>query len=621
MSTEISRVKVSKQTNSTEPRIAWHKINDTQRKLYKSHISSQLGKLKLSDSPANCNNVKCVNVTHKQELNDYCAALIDVCLTAGIECFPKVRSKNRNVPYWSEKVRPYKDEALKWSRAWKTLNKPSEGEVYENMKKAKHEYHYSIRKIRKDENNLRRARMAECVAQSDNRNLWREIKKVSANRKVGPAHIDNCIEDRDIVEQFARKYKKLYNSVTSKDEALVDINNYISEELENYSGKEHCVTVPEVQRAVEKLKIDKSDGQKGLIYNHIKLAPPLFNIHVSLMMTGMTVHGFTPDDMIKGTLVCLPKDICGDICDSDNYRGICLCSSICKIYEWILISRYTDKLQTSNVQFSFKKEHSTTTCSLTLKEVITYYLNRESNVYACFIDASKAFDRIRHDQLFDILRKRGIPPIILRMIIDMYSRKSSKVMWNGVHSANFSASNGVRQGGIASPILFTVYIDELLKRLERTGIGCMIGHEWFGALGYADDITLLCPSIQGLQELVNVCSDFGHEYDIIYNPKKSMCMTFSRKIIDNSKRCINLNGQKLKWVNHTKYLGNYITENLSESLEINKKRSDLIARLNSLLYRVGYATKDVLMKLLNANAHIVMVARHGICPLAVCSRF
>ena len=66
----------------------------------------------------------------------------------------------------------------------------------------------------------------------------------------------------------------------------------------------------------------------------------------------------------------------------------------------------------------------------------------------------------------------------------------------------FDITNGVWQGGVLSPLLFTVYIDELLEKLKRNGIGCYIGHHFVGALGYADDIILLWPSVAGLKKII-----------------------------------------------------------------------------------------------------------------------
>ena len=67
-------------------------------------------------------------------------------------------------------------------------------------------------------------------------------------------------------------------------------------------------------------------------------------------------------------------------------------------------------------------------------------------------------------------------------------------LWNDVYSAMFSVSNGVKQGGVASPIMFCLYIDELLLKLADSGVGCWFSKFYVGVLAYADDILLLAPS-------------------------------------------------------------------------------------------------------------------------------
>ncbi len=149
-------------------------------------------------------------------------------------------------------------------------------------------------------------------------------------------------------------------------------------------------------------------------------------------------------------------------------------------------------------------------------------------MYACFIDASKAFDSVWHDRLFQLLKQLGLPPIALRLLIDIYRKQSSRTMWDNCYNEYFGAENGVCQGGVASTILFTVYLDELLVRLEKTNVGCYIGHEWYGGFGYADDMELQCPRIKGLQKIVSTCTEFGREYGVTYNGIKSMYIAFCK---------------------------------------------------------------------------------------------
>ena len=77
-----------------------------------------------------------------------------------------------------------------------------------------------------------------------------------------------------------------------------------------------------------------------------------------------------------------------------------------------------------------------------------------------------------------------------------------------LEALSFSVSNGVRQGAVSSPILFSLYINDLLLLLKQAGLGCHVGTFFLGCLGYADDLLLLSASRSGLQAMVNICENF-----------------------------------------------------------------------------------------------------------------
>ena len=78
---------------------------------------------------------------------------------------------------------------------------------------------------------------------------------------------------------------------------------------------------------------------------------------------------------------------------------------------------------------------------------------------------------------------RKIPPLVIRLIMEMYEKESMAVRWNNEYSDSFGVSNGVKQGGVLSPILFCVYIDNLLMSLKKNDIGCHVGPIFVGHLG------------------------------------------------------------------------------------------------------------------------------------------
>ncbi len=83
--------------------------------------------------------------------------------------------------------------------------------------------------------------------------------------------------------------------------------------------------------------------------------------------------------------------------------------------------------------------------------------------------------------------------------MDVYERQESRAMWDNEYGDYFKCINGARHGGVVSPLMFTVYMDELIKELQSAGIGCYVGHEYFGCVSDVDDMKLFCSSIKRLQ--------------------------------------------------------------------------------------------------------------------------
>ena len=98
-------------------------------------------------------------------------------------------------------------------------------------------------------------------------------------------------------------------------------------------------------------------------------------------------------------------------------------------------------------------------------------MHEGSPVFACFLDASKAFDLVNHKILFSRLIEKGFPAHLTRFLLSWYKDQRMCVRWENSLSDCFSITNGVWQGGVLSPILFTLYMDDLLKELECLGVG------------------------------------------------------------------------------------------------------------------------------------------------------
>ena len=142
------------------------------------------------------------------------------------------------------------------------------------------------------------------------------------------------------------------------------------------------------------------------------------------------------------------------------------------------------------------------------------------------LDTSKAFDMVNYCKLFGELLKRDISLIVLRLLLYMYTSQTLRVKWGHTVSNYFTVRNGVKQGGVLSPLLFAIYTDSVLKRLEESGVGCHMGGHFTGALAYADDITLLSPSMSGMITLNTVYEEYATEFDVTFNGKTSQLLIF-----------------------------------------------------------------------------------------------
>ena len=121
------------------------------------------------------------------------------------------------------------------------------------------------------------------------------------------------------------------------------------------------------------------------------------------------------------------------------------------------MSLQSEYLMTSELQFGFKEHSSTIMCSTLLVETVEYYVSNNSSVYVLLIDASKAFDRLCHSKLFDVLETYNVCPLVRRLLY-IYCRSEMHVQWNSAHSTPFPLNNGVKTGGSAfSNFIFHVY--------------------------------------------------------------------------------------------------------------------------------------------------------------------
>ena len=161
-------------------------------------------------------------------------------------------------------------------------------------------------------------------------------------------------------------------------------------------------------------------------------------------------------------------------------------------------------------------------------------------------------------------------------------------------STGFDVRNGVRQGGILSPYLFCIDVDELSKMLNNVHDGCFVGTMLVNHLMYADDLVLLSPSAAGLSILLLICSTYGIEYDVMYNSTQSNVLVFRSELLKNVLVPeFEINNTAIDSVSMYKYLGHCINDELSDDDDMTRQRNKIYAQGNALIRKFYICTENV----------------------------
>lgn len=164
-----------------------------------------------------------------------------------------------------------------------------------------------------------------------------------------------------------------------------------------------------------------------------------------------------------------------------------------------------------------------------LQEAVQHAKENGSKVHLAFLDVQKAFDTVWHNGLFHKLFHFGIRGCTWRLLKQWYSSSSCCVLWKGQLSCSITLSQGVKQGAILSPLLYSIFVDDLLVALENSGLGIHIGDLYCGAPMYADDLALAASAPEELQAMLNMVAHYAHTWRYRLNPSKSCIMVVGRR--------------------------------------------------------------------------------------------
>ena len=582
-------------------KINWESATETDLLYFYNLTDQSFADIKLPIDALLCIDLNCKHAEHIQKIDTFYNDIVSVLNDSSKHMSSKFNN-SRNRPGWSDLVADLYDYSRETRKLWLENGKPRQGFIFKEFSKSKAQFKCALRYIKRNENLLRKESLAKNLANLDSNDFWKEIKFIDNSKMPLPCSIDAANNPEEITKLWKNHFYNIFNCLSGdKFHGMYNLNfKYEDIKVNNW----------EIYNFIKSLDLNKSCGMDGIQAEHLKYSSEKLIPLLSMCFSSLMVHGFLPDNLMSIMITPIIKNKSGNVNSSDNYRPIALASVLSKIIERIVLDRIEHLLETNHNQFGFKKHHGTDQCVYMLKEALNIYKTRNSCMSICFLDASKAFDRVSHNKLFKKLEDRKIPGYLLRILVYWYGHQSMTVRWGNLFSQSFKVSNGVRQGGILSPYLFNIYIDELSNKLNKRKIGCFIGNSILNHLMYADDLVLISPSTSGLRILLNDCQQYGIEHDIKYNSKKSAIMFIKPKKLPNIMlHEFKINNEVINVVNKYTYLGHIISDSLADDLDILKQQRIIYAQANSIIRKFFMCTLNVKLTLFRSYCSPMYLAQ------------
>ena len=432
-------------------------------------------------------------------------------------------------------------------------------------------------------------------------------------------HVDGLIDCRKIAQNFADHFSKICSPFNEKRnlELKQQYENMRSMYTGSLTSSDHDeFDVQLISEQICYLKNGKAPGLDDISAEHLKHCHPVLVIILCKLFNVYMSCGHVPRCFCDSYTIPIPK-VDKYLCNLtvNDFRGISISPVISKLFELCILDRYGHYLYTSDCQFGFKRSLSCKHVIYSVRQTINHYTYNGSTVNLCFLDLSKAFDRMNHFALFIKLMNRAIPLTLLAVLEYWFKSSSTCVRWCGHNSAVFRLSAGVRQGGVLSPILFSVYIDDIVHKVVRNNVGCYFSYVCTSIFLYADDILLLSPTLSGLQRILSTCEEELNSVDMHINTSKSVCMRIGPRF-DLACSTLSVSGVPLKWVSSYKYLGVNIVSSTNFKCSFLQAKRKFFAAFNAVFGKIGRnASEDVIIQLLQSKCMPIILYGTEVCGL------
>lgn len=360
------------------------------------------------------------------------------------------------------------------------------------------------------------------------RQFWRRVAQASSSSSDIPRAM-RCADGSLVTEAEAKLRvmkeawaiiydEQRYSSSLWNDEAWMAMKADVAKRLPaGVKGGEEGAAEVDKHRVIEAVKLLRSSGAAGLDQIHpwmVKLAGPAIIEPLTQLFSGIWRLCYLPEQWKKGLIIPIFKK--GDKADPGNYRPICLLSVVAKLFTRVLNDVLYVRLEREglipDVQGGFRSRRGCPEKVFGLYSVLENRWRCKKQTYVSFVDVKKAYDSVSRSALLLRLLDLQTPDHVWAMVREVYTDDSACILMGDTRSDWFRTTLGVRQGDVASPILYSCFINAVVPEIQRDashGVDLFDEKSRLCILLFADDMCLLAESAESLQSMLNVLSDFA----------------------------------------------------------------------------------------------------------------
>ncbi|KAL6484915.1 hypothetical protein MHYP_G00069600 [Metynnis hypsauchen] len=381
-------------------------------------------------------------------------------------------------------------------------------------------------------------------------------------------------------------------------------------------------TLEEVEKAIQQSSSGKAPGMDGIPAEIYKAAGEGTLKTFHSIINCIWENEDVPQEFRDATIVSLYKNK-GSKSDCGNYWGISLLSIAGKILARVILNRLILSVSEENLpeaQCGFRPGRSTTDMIFAVRQVQEKCKEQNKDLYAVFIDLTKAFDTVNREALWVILQRLGCPRKFVQMIHQFHDNMTGAVLSGGEASDPFEISNGVKQGCVLAPVLFNLFFTCVLNHAIRDiEDGVYLRYRLDGSLFdlrrlnaktktierlilealFADDCALMAHTELAIQRIVDKFAEASRLFGLTISLGKTEVLFQPSPLSTGRRPSIFIEGTELKTVKQFKYLGSIISDDGALNKEISVricKASQALGRLRSCVLKQHNIQKSTKLK-------------------------